>query len=251
MFDVSHTAQNVANEWPAVIGKLPRNLAEAIAVYDATSYVDDPYTAVDASKITADNAAEAIHDLAQALAAQAKFADAKLSVRRALAFDILRFAGAAVPELIEAIRPAFDKAASDFTEDVQLLPDQVSHDTLVNGGPDVLAAYHSAVAANQVIAKFDRWLADLIQLHAFAGRTPEVARVLKPTTRGQLQTLLGANRQDYLALNPLYVTAVRAGIEFGLCDPHEAGRLREEIEAQPVERKQAQFMQIGGSPFSS
>jgi tetratricopeptide (TPR) repeat protein len=244
MFDIAHTAQSIAGDWPGIIGKLPKDLSSRLDVYDATTYVDDPYTGVDASKITAANAAQTITDLAEALAAREKFAEARNAVRRALALDILRTAGTLVPELIETIRPEFEQAVSDFTEAVGLLPEQVTHDTLVDSGPAVLAAYQTAVAANQVLARLDQWLGSLTGLPAYAGRAPETARVLRPSTRSQLQMLLGAGERKFLQLTPLYVVAVRAGIPFDLLDPIEASRLREELDAMPVERKPIQFLNV-------
>src|ERR1700722_13690365 len=161
MFDLALTAQNWAQDWPAVIGKLPKHLADALDVYDATMYVEDPYTGVDVSKITVDNAAKVITDLAETLAAQEKFAEARNAVRRALALDILRAAAEAVPELIAAIRPEFKRAAADFTKALELLPAQVTYDSLVDAGPAALAAYNSAVAADLQIARLDGWLDSL------------------------------------------------------------------------------------------
>jgi hypothetical protein len=244
MFDIHHTAARAASDWPAIVGKLPKALTDLIDAFEAVSYVGEPYVAVDAGAITAKNAEQYVRDLTETLGKAAHFDDARSRVLRALAISILHSAEAAVPELIEEIRPEFEKAVSDFTEAVELLPEQVGHDTLVDAGPDVLAAYHRAVAANKVIAKFDAWLAGLVQLPAFAGRTPELVRIVKPTTRAELYTLLDSNGHNYLQLSPLYVIAAREGIEFDLLDPIAASRLREEIEAQPVEHKQIQFLKV-------
>ncbi|OKH76248.1 hypothetical protein EB73_03200 [Mycobacterium sp. SWH-M3] len=245
MFDTIATAGTIANDWPVLVGGLPKALADAVNVFEEAGYAQGPNVVVDASNVTVKNAQQAVADLADALAAADKFEEAKRRVRRELARQVLHRAGAAVPEVIEKIRPQFDKAVIEFTEAVNALPRNITSDELVNAGPAALAAYQRAAEAAQLIASVDHWLASLHGLPAYAGHKPDpTLRVLNPTSRDQLLALDGAQSKTdsdpYLRrLNPLYVAAVRAGIEFEMHTPRESVEIRQRIEAQPVERKPA------------
>jgi hypothetical protein len=237
MLDITDTARSVSTDWPALVGTLPKALADAIAVYDEAGYAEGPDVGIDASKITTKNVSQTTADLAEVLAAEDKFNEAKLRVRRVLARSVLHTAGAAVPEVIETIRPVFERAVSEYAEAVEALPDEISSSALVDAGPEVLGAYQTAIAAVAVISRVDSWLAGLSNLPAYAGRNPEPAlRVLNPTTRAELQAMVnaqGATNPDlYLQrLNPLYVKAVREGIEFQMHTPVETAKLRADIES--------------------
>jgi hypothetical protein len=247
MFDVFYTASTISNDWPEVVGKLPKALTEAIDAFDAVRVVEEPYTGFDASEVTAKNASETVTKLAADLVVASQFDEAQRRVSGALAGRILRTAGAVVPEVIDSLRPAFDKAVAEFADAVSELPDDVSSDALVAAGPAVLADYHRALAAQADIARIDRWLDSLVNLPAFAGQPHEPAtRVLNPLNRSQFHALgNAASSSDQLGqLNPIYVAAVREKIEFELHDPAEAASIRQEIEAQPVVRKQLQFLKI-------
>ena len=60
MFDINDTARTVSTDWPALVGTLPKELADAIAVYDEAGYVEGPNVGIDASKITAKNCGQVI-----------------------------------------------------------------------------------------------------------------------------------------------------------------------------------------------
>ena len=156
-----------------------------------------------------------------------------------LARNILHAAGAAVPEVIEKVRPAFERAVSEYAEAVEALPEKISSSALVDAGPEALGAYQTALGAVAVINRVDAWLAGLAQLPAYAGRDNEPAlRVLKPANRAEFQTLVNAagNNVDpyHQRLNSLYIAAVREGIEFAIHTPIETAEIRQRIEAQPI-----------------
>jgi hypothetical protein len=248
MFDVFHTAAKISNDWPEVVGKLPKALDDSIEAFQAVAHVSEPYTGFDASEVTAKNAGETVTKLAVDLVAASEFEEAQRRVSVALASRILRTAGAVVPEVIDSLRPAFEKAVSGFKEAVSALPNDVSSDALVAAGPAVLADYHLALEEQSVIARIDGWLHTLRELPAYAGHTPDMAlRVLAPANRAQLQALVNSasERGGQLGkLNPIYVVGVNEGINFEMNTPIEAASIRQEIEAQPVVRKPIQFLKV-------
>jgi hypothetical protein len=234
-YDAVLTAQNVARSWPALAGTLPKALADAIAVLDAAKYVEAPWTGIEVEKLDPKNVGQSITDLAVTLASASQFDEAKRAVHRALASQVLHAAGAAVPEVIEKIKPSFDKAVIEFTEAVKALPDQITSSTLVDAGPAVLDAYQRGTAAAGVIGAVDSWLANLADLPAHAGFDRDrVLRVLAPSTPHQLQMLVietGGNKDPHLQrLGALYVDAVRYGIQFAMHTPREAAQLRNDLE---------------------
>jgi hypothetical protein len=247
MFDIHLTAAAITNDWPAVIGKLPKPITDLIDAFEATIYVQGPYTGVDAGSITAKNAEQHVRDITDALSKDAHFEEARSRVLSALARNILHSAGAAVPEIIESLRPKFDAATAEFTEAVSALPDDVSSDALVAAGAATLSQYHRAIAAQQGIARIDGWLASLLSLPAYAAHaTEQTLRVLNPTTRGQLKGLLNAaSGSGGQPLDPIYVFAVKEEIGFEMHTPTETTAIRQAIDSLPVENNAIQFLKIG------
>ncbi len=246
MFDVHLTASNIAHDWPAIVGQLPKSLDAAIDALDATHVIEEPYAGFDPAKVTAENAAETVTKLAVDLVAASEFGEARSRVAAALAGRILRTAGAVVPEVIESLRPQFDAAVAEFSEAVSTLPEEISDEILVAAGPAVLSEYHRALEAQAVIGRIDGFLSSLHELPAYGGHQREqTLRVLNPVTREQWQALVSAATGGASGpLDPLYVTAVREGIDFEMHTPAEAAAIRADIEAQPFEPKRMQLLDL-------
>ncbi|WP_421843670.1 hypothetical protein [Mycobacterium sp.] len=242
MSDLIATARTVANTWPALIGALPEELSALIGVFDEAGYAQGPNVAIDAAKITAKTVEQTITDLAAAIALEEKFAEAQRRVRSQLARKIIHVAGTAAPEVIETLRPKFHGAVSEFADAINALPNDISSAALVDAGPSALGAYQNAVAAAQVISDIDSWLASLRDLPAFAGHKPEpLLRVLNPTDHAEIEVLAKAHNASNVdpqlrRLNPLYIAAVRRGIEFEMHTPTETAKTLQRIESTPLER---------------
>jgi hypothetical protein len=85
----------------------------------------------------------------------------------------------------------------------------------------------------------DSWLAELINLPAYAGlQTSPALRVLSPANRGELAKLRAAHDSRNadpleIELGKLFLCAAREGIAFGLNTPSESAAIRQSIESAP------------------
>ncbi|MCW2546788.1 MAG: hypothetical protein JWN96_1248 [Mycobacterium sp.] len=247
--DIISPAEAVAG-WAGLGVKLPKDLARSIEVFEAIRYVEIGHPVVfDVADVTPDNAEARIREFADQLVpalplvpvvgarGSSVLQEAKRQALTLAARDVLSKAAAAVPGIITQLAPEFDRAASEFADAVQALPDDLSDAAIVQAGPSVLADYKRAAQAQGVIAGFDSWIASLRELPGIAGQVDPVTRVLRPANRDQLAKLEHANSKSYGQLNPLYVVAVREGVEFGMNTPAEGAAIRARIEALPVQDK--------------
>ena len=169
-------------------------------------------------------------------------AEAKTIALHTAARNVNNQAAAAVPDVIEQLRPGFERAVSAFVESVKNLPDELTSEALVQAGPSVLSEYQNACAAVSDIKSMDSWLTELINLPAFAGLpSGGVVTVLSPSSRGELAKLLtahGNQKADWLEveLGGAYVEAARHGIEFRLNTPAESAKVRADIDSAPREK---------------
>lgn len=88
---------------------------------------------------------------------------AKVAIMDRLGSEVLALASAAVPEMVEQLRPGFERSTSLYVETVAKLPEELTSEALVKAGPSVLADFQTAQSAAQVIATMDAWLAGLTQ----------------------------------------------------------------------------------------
>jgi hypothetical protein len=249
MFDKMTIVAQVAN-WDSLGVKLPKPLAEKLSVFEAVRYVEVAYPVpVDTAAITAKNAEESIHRLAGQLVPtlaepgkRSALESAKVSIMGRLGSEVLALASDAVPEMVEQLRPGFERATSLYVETVTKLPEELTSEAVVKAGPSVLADFQTAQSAAQVIATVDSWLAGLTQLPGYAGSPSEpTLRVLAPSTRAELAELLTAHSRHNadpleIELGTVYLAAARAGIAFALNTPAESAQIRRSIESSPIEK---------------
>jgi hypothetical protein len=169
MFDRTTIVTSITN-WPALGVKLPKPLADKLDVFDAVRYVETAHAVtVDTSAITAKNAEDAVAELATRLlptqadpGKSSALEQAKATILDRLGSEILSAATEALPEVIDQLRPGFERAVSAFVEAVKGLPEELTSEALVAAGPSVLSEYQNAREAASVIASMDSWLAGLI-----------------------------------------------------------------------------------------
>jgi hypothetical protein len=237
MFDRTSTVTAVTN-WPKLGVTLPKQLVSKLDVFDAVRYVEIAHAVqINTASITTKNAEDAVAELA------ARLLPAKSAIMNQLAGEILREASQALPDVIEHLRPGFERAVSAFAESVINLPEKLSSQALVAAGPSVLSEYQAALAASQFIHALDTWLASLKDLPVFAGLPPAtpMLRVLAPATRGEYAKLRDAHEARNAdaveqELGTAYVCAVREGIAFSLNTPADSAQLLQSIESAPREK---------------
>lgn len=245
MFDQTFIVESIAG-WSGLGIKLPKHLSGAVDVFEAIRFAELGHRPVfDLASVTPANAEAKIRSYAEQLvptlglvsrvgAVDLSALDvAKQDALHAAARNVLVKAAEAVPGVIEQLTPEFDRAASDFAEAVSGLPDDLSDAAIVQAGPAVLAEYQRAAQAQAVIGGFDHWIASLRSLPGLGvGQVDPVTRVLRPADPDQLARLDSAQTKRYGQLNPLYVVAVREGVEFGMNTPQEAAQIRADIQAR-------------------
>lgn len=256
LFDQITIADNVSR-WTDLGVKLPKELAKAIETFKAIRYAEVAHPPVfDLAGVTPANVEAKIREYADqllptlGLVSRVGAVDlspldvAKQDALRLATRDVLVKAGAAAPDIIEQLAPEFDRAASEFTEAVRALPDDLSDTAIVQAGPAVLAEYQRAAQAQGVLDRFDHWLASLRELPGSgAGPVDPITRILRPANPDQLSRLENAHSARYGKLRPLYVVAVREEIQFAMNTPREAARIRADITVRAeAERERRRVM---------
>ncbi|WP_371053931.1 hypothetical protein [Rhodococcus gordoniae] len=247
MFDNISTAKAVSR-WSNLGVKLPKELTTAIEVFEAILWVETGHAVeFDLTDITAANAEEKVVEFANRLVPALKAGDhpgrspldeAKHRMLEAAARDVLAKATAAVPVVIDRLTPEFDKHAAAYTAAVADLPDTVDPDSLVQAGPAALTAYGTAQAEAVWLNQVSSWVAGTRDLPGFTGHDVEVPlRILRPADAIQLAKLDAAQHanvnQTLGALNKVFYTAAREGIEFGINTLRECAEIRRSLAITP------------------
>ncbi|MBM4557990.1 hypothetical protein GS466_23685 [Rhodococcus hoagii] len=245
MYDSISTADAVSR-WNGMGVKLPKELSTAVETFEAIRWIETGHAVqFDLADITAANAEEKLVDFANRLVPALKVGDhlsrtpleeAKHRMLDAAAHDLLGKASAAVPVVIEQLTPEFDKHAAAYIAAVADLPEKIDSASLLQAGPLVVQAYTTAQTEAAWLNQVSSWVAGTRGLPGFAGFDVEVAlRILRPADVLQLAKLDGANHKNnvdstLLSLNPVFYTAAREGIEFGINTLRECAEIRQSLE---------------------
>lgn len=242
MLDTIDSA-TVISAWKLPVA-LPKSLNDAIDVFTELRWTQRPNINIEDSEITADNVGQVVNDLAVAMAAEAQFVEARIKLSAVLSRNVLWAATAAVPEIIESLKPEFGRAVAEYTDAVSELPDEINSNTLFEAGGLAFDAYHRASTSAATISKIAGWLTSLAQLPNLGTESANpVLSVLSPTTREQWRQIERARNtaadQYFTAVNPLYVAAVRAGVPFEMNTPKQSAAVLARISALPAQNQAA------------
>ncbi|UNQ33893.1 hypothetical protein [Prescottella equi] len=245
MYDSISIAHAVSN-WNSLGVKLPKELATAVDVFEAIRWVETGHAVeFDLADITAANAEEKIVDFANRLMPSLKTGDhfsrtpleeAKRRMLDAAAREVLGKATAAVPVVIEQLTPEFDQHAAAYIAAVADLPENIDAKSLLQAGAAAVTAYATAETEAAWLNQVSSWVAGTRGLPGFAGLDVEVAlRILRPADALQLIMLDAAQRKTNVdstlhSLNPVFYTAAREGIEFGINTLRECAEIRQSLE---------------------
>ncbi|WP_342660397.1 hypothetical protein Rruber_00230 [Rhodococcus ruber] len=247
MSDIISTADAVSR-WNSLGVKLPKELATAVEVFEAIRWIETGHAVqFDLADITAANAEEKVVEFANRLVPALKAGDhpgrspldeAKRRMLDAAAREVLGKATAAVPVVIDQLTPEFDKHAEAYCTAVAALPDIVDSDSLLQAGAGAVAAYENARAEAAWLNQISSWVAGTRDLPGFTGLDVDVPlRILRPVDAVQLAKLdaaLHSNVNQTLgALNKVFYTAAREGIEFGINTLRDCAETRRTLAITP------------------
>jgi hypothetical protein len=252
MFDNTFHARHLIESWSAVLGKLPKPVADAANVFHEAEYAIPAQPVFDPAGVTLENVGAAIDRLAADLAGGEHHQRAVRQAREVLARRVLGIAEQEVDTIIDGLTPGFEEAVDNYRSSVAELPDRITSDGLVAARDTTAYGFYTkAVDAAAAISAVDNFLATLTYLPKYFVAAPvatsSVDRVLVPANREELKLLLSVRSSKdatVAALNPIYLAAVRAGIEWGLSTPDVSRARRKEIDSTPVVRKKLQFAKV-------
>ena len=248
MFDIRTTAKTIA-AWPGIVGidAIPTALRESVELFDSAAYVEGPYVTVKPDTITAQNVEAVMGGLADELAREAHFTEARKRVVEALGQHLLQIAGESVEAILEKLRPGFEQAVENFTIAVSELG-ECTPTALVRSGPVALQRYQDALASQDVMLKADQFLSTLRHLPIYGVVSHEPClRLTSPSNRDELKLLLnyqGKRSEAWGDLLPLLVHAVKGNIRFSLNDPATAKAIQNEINSSEFVAKKPRFMSV-------
>ncbi|MDO1485103.1 Uncharacterised protein [Rhodococcus rhodochrous] len=247
MYNIISTADAVSR-WNSLGVELPEELATAVETFEAIRWVETGHAVqFDLTDITAANAEEKVVDFANRLMPALKTGDhtsrtpleeAKQRMLEAAASDVLGKATAAVPVVIEQLTPEFDKHAAAYVAAVADLPEKFDAASLLQAGAGAVAAYQIALSEAAHLNQASSWVAGTRALPGFTGLNVDVPlRILRPSNALQLAKLDAALYmnvdQAMDALNKVFYTAAREGIEFGINTLRECAELRRSLAITP------------------
>jgi hypothetical protein len=218
------------------VGALPKALLTAIAVFEASEVVQEPYPLIP-DDITEKNVEQVMLDVTETLVLADRWWDARNRVKDQLAQRVLTEAADAVPAIIERLRPQFDSAATEYKAAVADLPDDTTPAGLVHA-PNAatgIESYRRVLDLEAQLGRFHAFCNTLQNVPGHSTRLEPIAYLLRPTTRNELQALIDASAtRERDGLSPVYLKAVELGIEFQLNTPAEAAAIVDEVNAMPV-----------------
>jgi len=146
----------------------------------------------------------------------------------------------AVPGITGALRPEYETDAAAYADAVSKLPETLTVESLVAAGPEALAAYTDAEREAEWFKPVVSWIASLDGVFGHKTQPDLVLGVLRPETFEQLAKLDAAavvnHDHSMRILNPVLFVAAREGVQFGMNTPHEAKRLRRQLESLGARR---------------
>lgn len=247
MYDFISTADAVSR-WTGLGVTLPKKLSTAIEVFEAIRWVEVAHPVeFDLADITAANAEEKIAEFASRLLPSLKTGDhpgrtpleeAKRQMLTQAARAIVREASSAVPAVIEQLQPKFNKHAAAYVAAVDSLPDTVDSESLLRAGVTAVQAYAVAKDEAAWLAGVSSWVAGTRDLPGHGGDVDVALRILRPGDALQLAKLETAQHRTNVdptlyALNPVFYTAAREGIAFGINTLRECAEIRQSLAITP------------------
>jgi hypothetical protein len=243
MYDHINTAHSVSR-WTDLGINLPKELGSAVEVFEALRWVETGRAVeFDLAGVTAANAEAKVTEFANRLVPAMKTGDhlartpleeAKSRMLKAAARDVLNQAAAAVPVVITELTPAFNEHVEAYVAAVDSLPESIDSESLVDAGAVAVSAYATAQIEAAWLGNVSSWVAGTSGLPGFAGSDADPAlRILRPADATQLAKLDSAQRttvdRTLYSLNPVFYTAAREGIEFGINTLTKCAELRRSI----------------------
>ncbi len=248
MFDPKQAADTVGR-WSTLGVDLPKPLTKAVETFELLRYVEVAHQpAVVLDGITSKNAEQRVMELAQRIAVApvdqgrpgsgqgwAPVEQAKTLMVDSAASEVCRLARAAVPSIIEQLEPSFREHVDNYAGAAKQLPRSMDADALLKSGHGVIAAYETATQEAAALGSYEAWLASTAALDGGTGLVEEVLGILRPETTEQLLQLDRAAHKAkdaeaaLIAVGPVYLAAVHAGVEFVLQQPARARSLRNRL----------------------
>lgn len=243
MIDRTSVADSVGR-WPGSLGvTLPADLVKAIEVFETIRWTEVGHQPkIDLGKVTAKNVETLIRDHASHTALLDKpgeswgeLTKAKRAYADAAAREIVQLASGAVDGVIEQLTPGFEEAAVAYVAAVDLLPEDLSSENLVNAGAAAVAGYGQAQEAAAKLTTVREWASSLREL---PGHQADIERavlyIIRPENMLQLTELEKArdakvNDVERAVGGPVLILAAREGYEFSIRTPREAAQLRAEL----------------------
>lgn len=248
MYATHINTADAVSRWTGLGVKLPEELSAAVEVFEAIRWVEVGHAVeFDLTDVTAANAEEKITAFASRLVPALKtggdlnrtpLEEAKSRMLTHAAREVVGKASAAVPVVIEQLQPEFAQHAAAYVAAVDLLPETIDSDSLVQAGVAAVTAYATAQTEATWLNTVSAWIAGTRDLPAHGGLGVEVVlRILRPTDAVQLAKLDAAQHktvnQTLGVLDKVFYTAAREGIAFGINTLREAADLRSSLAITP------------------
>jgi hypothetical protein len=244
----TNIADNVSG-WTGLGVKLPDELNKAIELFESVRYAEVGRQPVfDVESLTQENAEDKIREFAEQLALSevpggglSVLDRAKKQVVESAARQVISLARHAIPDVIDQLTPTFDKHVEAYIEAVGKLPETLTANALVAAGADAVTAFADAQREAGFLHRIDAWVVQTGYVTGVLSKQMEVTcRILRPNSVIQLTKLDAAHHtqadQTLTAVDPVFYTAARLGVEFGIQTLREAAKLRSALQSVSAQK---------------
>jgi hypothetical protein len=228
-----YTADAVS-DWASLPGvKLPADLISALATLEVCRWVDlDRGTPVFTTEgiATADQAEKLITSVAGQLVLASRagqngpLTEAKNTVTDQAARAVVGLARGVLPDIVDAATPAFEEVAEEFADVVSGLPEKLTSDSVVKGGPAVVELFGRASALADRLGRYDAFVTSTGLIQGIFPKQYEgtALRILSPESIKELSELdaehaTASQKPEVVRrLNPVLLAGARLGVPFRL-----------------------------------
>lgn len=252
-------AGGVISEWTRYCDKSPKAFIDAVGLFEHLQGLElHRLPTVDIKGVTADNSLGVVRGIAQQIyLAEASAAHhggpldkAKNLVLEAAARNLLDEAKAATPAIAGKVAQLLEKVAREYVEAVTALPDDVVTPRELLDSIDVpieeigdydfshvteyKKTYEKAKSARAELEHLASWVASTRLVLDNEVKVDSVLLLLRPTNTAELDKLDEARFENHdsqalLDLNPVFFTAAKSGIPWGINLAQDWASLRQEL----------------------
>lgn len=244
MIDAQAQAQGNIDKLESLPVELSAEMTHAIKLYRSAGAIESP-ALPDWSQMESGDMAERYREYLHELSVHRAQQEPDNQFLRSLAVWLNQRFTAERDRLIPEIQPLFDQAAARYREAAETLPEKLSNDSLVKGGPKVLEAFEAAQKAASEMKVYTDFVGRI------EGEESRVLAVSSPDSVAELWSLVSATRGKHdpavTKVGPALFAAAHQGVSLQLNPKPEQKRLLDALQNEDSQQTKRNNFSRGAS----